>query len=321
VLTAATILAVLAAGCVARVEATDHGPTDGSTGRSLLTPQPSDHAPVGVFNESRGAPGRVLAPLADGTTDVAYRDGTLFVDAGEPGSLRLVDNPGAATIGRPVRCTWHELSGQVFAPTWDRNVPVIPEPGWVYVLRCVYRDDGSNVAGYAQIIVYDPADPIAGAVVGIVEISKFAVDSIVFETPIPVLSPPDRQVVGVPTWLGVASRLNYAGAAAQAGDTWVRVRPIVRDAVWDLGDGSTVRCQTDIDKIWDQTITPTGQSTTCSHNFERGSGSVPFAGKVTVSWTIFEINNTHPNTWRVWGVVERTSPVRFDVGELQSVIR
>jgi len=260
-------------------------------------------------------------PLADGDTNVGYDDGRLFVEAGEPGSLRLVDTPGAVTVGRRVRCTWHALTGPAFLPSWDRNVPVVPEPGGVYVLRCIYPDDGADVAGYPVLARYDPADPIAGSVVGVVEVARFAVDSIMFETPVPALSPPGHQIVGVPTWLGVTSRLNYRDAAAQAGDAWVRVHPVVRDATWNLGNGTVIRCRSDIDKIWNPSDTAMSQSTTCSNNFERVSGPSPLAGEVTVSWLIYEITNEHPAAWTVWGVVERAAPVGIDVGELQSVIR
>jgi len=274
-----------------------------------------------LVNGSSGSEGegRSLVPFAGGTTDVDYNDGTLSVEAGEPGSVTLVDAPGTAPIGRPVRCTWHKIIAVGTELGWELD-PTVPVADGGYVLRCVHPDDGSAVSGYPLIVVYDPVEPIPGGAVGVTEVAKFAVDSISFELPTPVLSPPGEQVVGVETWLGVSSRLTYPSVSAQAGNTWATVRPVLREAVWTLGDGATVNCATDIATTWDSAA-PASQSTTCSHAFESVSGPSPFPGRVDVSWTIYQRTDRHPNTWTVWGVVTRSAPVSFTVGELQSVIR
>ncbi len=272
---------------------------------------------LGVVSANEGG----FIPPGDGGTDIGYSDGTLFVEAGEPGSLRLVNEPGTTTIGRRVRCAWHAVGGSAFQPTWDITEPTIPEPGRLYVLRCFYPDDNSELTGYPMLVVHNPADPVAGAAIDVVEVAKFAVDSIAFEVPSPVLSPPGRQLVGVETWLGVASRLDYRDVAAQAGNTWVSVHPVLRDSAWNLGDGSMVRCSEDIAKLWDPTIAPSSQATRCSHTFEKVSGPTPLTGTIDVSWTIYELTDAHPSTWTIWGVVTRRAPIGFDIGELQSAIR
>jgi len=263
--------------------------------------------------------GRSLVPFAGGATDVGYNDGTLSVEAGEPGSVTLVATPGQGPVGRPVRCTWHDIVSVGQDLSWDLE-PTIPRPDEIYILKCTHPDDGSGVPGYPLIVQYSPIDPIPGGVVGVTEVAKFAVDSITFEVPAPVLSPPGRQIVGIETWLAVSSQLVYPSASAQAGNTWATVRPVLREAVWTLGDGTTVVCVIDIATTWDP-ASPASQSTTCSHVFESVSGPNPFAGRVDVSWTIYELTDLHPNTWTVWGVVTRGSQVGFTVGELQSVIR
>ncbi len=290
------------------------GPTGLRSGTSVVV---DVGGPVGVESARDGG----SVPSADGGTDIGYSDGTLFVEAGEPGSLRLVDEPGTTTIGRRVRCAWYDVGGSAFQPTWDITEPTIPEPDGLYVLRCFYPDDNADLTDYPMLVSHDPADPVAGTAIGVAEAARFAVDSIVFEAPSPVLSPPGRQIVGVETWLGVASRLDYADASAQAGNTWVTVRPVLRDATWNLGDGSVARCTQDIARFWDPTTAPSSQATRCSYTFEEVSGPGPLAGTVDVSWTIYELTDAHPTTWTVWGVVTRRAPVEFDVGELQSVIR
>ncbi len=172
-----------------------------------------------------------------------------------------------------------------------------------------------------MLVVFNPGDPLAGNAVGVEEIARFAVDSEVFESPAPVLSPPQQQVVGIDTWLAVSSQLAYPELSAQAGDAWVTVRPVLRDAVWDLGDGESVRCTTDIDKRWDPAASGSNQSTRCSHLFEQATRSGGRTGRVAVSWTILEITNEHPYAWTTWGVVTLASPVVFDITELQSAIR
>jgi len=260
-------------------------------------------------------------PFGGGTSDVGYNDGTLTVEAGEPGSVTLVQSPGQGPVGRPVRCSWHKIGsiGPGFNWVWDGE-PTFPEAGEAYVLVCIHPDDGSNLTGYPSVVLYDPVDPIPGGAIGVEEVAKFAIDSITFENPAPVLSPPGQQIVGVETWLGVSSRLAYQPASAQAGNTWATVYPVLRDAVWTLGDLATVRCVTDIDTTW-APASPASQSTTCSHVFESESGPDPLHGQVELSWTIYERTDRHPDTWTVWGVVTRSSVVDIIVGELQSVIR
>jgi len=294
----------------------------GSAGPSAAGFPPMAYVRARSFvNDSSSSPveGRSLVPFAGGTTDVGYNDGTLSVEAGEPGSVTLVDTPGSAPVGRPVRCTWHNIIAVGTELGWELD-PTVPTADGAYVLRCVHSDDGSTVSGYPLIVVYDPVDPIPGGVLAVTEVAKFAVDSINFELPTPVLSPPGEQVVGVETWLGVSSRLTYPSVSAQAGNTWATVRPVLREAVWNLGDGATVNCATDIATTWDPSA-PASQSTTCSHLFESVSGPSPFPGRVDVSWTIYQRTDRHPNAWTVWGVVTRSSSVSFTVGELQSVIR
>ncbi len=304
----AVALTLVASGCTRSSSAADDVRPISLQGLTVS----GDSTPV-------AAAARVI-DLAAAGTGISYGDGTLLVEAGEPGSLRLVDQPGSATLGRRVRCSWHSIGGTGFYPTWDSTTPVFPEPDEVYMLRCFHPDDKSNLTGYPRIVRFVPGAPVDGPAIGIVEVEQYAIDSIEFETPIPALSPPDSQIVGIDTWLGVASQLSYPDASAQAGDTWATVHPAVRSAVWTLGDGSVVTCISDIDKVWDPTLDPSSQSTSCSHNFERVSEPSGYATDLTVSWTIYERTNSHPDDWTIWGVVSRSASVSIVVGELQSVI-
>ncbi len=304
----AAVMAVLAASCTARSHAAG---VDLAVLAPISTPDRSSYDPNG----------QKVVLMDGGRTGTRYDDATLYVEAGEPGSTRLVSRPGSATIGRRVRCTYHAVGGDTGGLEWDIAVPTRPEAGGLYVLRCVHPDDNSDLNGYPILIVFTPGSPLAGGAVGVDEIAKFAVDSETFESPTPVLSPPVRQIVGIDTWLAVSSRLVYTDVSAQAGNAWVTVRPIFRAAVWDFGDGESMRCSTDVDKVWDPASPTSNQSTQCSHLFERASVPPGRSGSVAVSWTIYETTNQHPSTWTIWGVVTLNSPAVFNVSELQSVIR
>jgi len=228
----AAALAVLASGCTGSAHASTVVPAAATQSPTSAWSQPSGTGSIATDPPARLSDGHNLTLLEGGHTGTRYDDSTLYVEAGEPGSLSLVASPGAITVGRRVRCTYHDVAGASNKLSWDITSPTSPTAGDLYVLRCVHPDDASNLDGYPMLVVFNPGDPLAGNAVGVEEIARFAVDSEVFESPAPVLSPPQQQVVGIDTWLAVSSQLAYPELSAQAGDAWVTVRPVLRDAVW-----------------------------------------------------------------------------------------
>lgn len=241
---------------------------------------------------------------------------SVTVTAGTPGSLRLVQRPGAS--GPAVRCAWHRLLWGDGDPTG--TVPVVPEPGSGYVLWCIHVADGSVVDGYPRLVVYDPADPIPGGAVSSADAARFALDRIRFEAPAPRLSPESRQIVGVPTWLAVTSTLGYPDATAQAGPVWASVRPVFRDATWVMGDGTTVVCGDVVDAVWEPGRPVESQSSGCTHVYETVSGGGHRAS-VTVTWEILWRSDRDPDRWRLFDTLSIATPLPIVATQLQAAIR
>lgn len=237
---------------------------------------------------------------------------TVTVTAGHPGDLAIVARPGAGR-GPVIRCFWHELAFDGGGS--PRSRPTTPRRGATLVLWCVYPDD-RVLEGYPRLARYDPADPLPGNAVSRADAARFALQRIRFAPPEPVLSPRSRQLVGVPTWLSVASELHHDPVTAQAGPVWSSVRPLFRDATWHMGDGATVVCTTDVATTW----SADADDSTCRHVYESAAPDGYRAG-VTVTWTILWRNDLDPSTWRVFDTLSLTTPLAVEVASLQAAIR
>ena len=138
---------------------------------------------------------------ADRDPDIRYDGSTLSFAVGFQDQLTM-------TISRDytgiiARCAFYDAD-------WDTVYlfPVIPfEREYAFILHCWYPgEDASDtwsdpVPGYPVPFVCCPSGGVPGPVVDDWEVALFARNSISFSPPVPVLSPPDRQLVGVPTWL------------------------------------------------------------------------------------------------------------------------
>lgn len=253
----------------------------------------------------------------DGGTSTRYSENTLVVTAGMPGSLRITDGPGPTRSGPTVHCGWFELviGGVQVISIVDA---VDPEEGEYYLLNCWTTQLHEPIAGYPIAAAYRGRSALPGPAVSTAEAARYAVERIRFAPLATELSPPGRQVVGVPTWLAITSPLDYAGVSAAAGPVWATVRPEFRDVTWRMRDGSVTRCVEDADRRW----TARGaEPSRCTHTFESGSRGAPVDALVTVRWTIHELTDKSDGAWGVWGTVVITAPVAIDVAELQAAIR
>jgi len=252
-------------------------------------------------------------------TEITETVSGLVVTAGAPGSLALSSEPGRPGGGATVYCSWYHFSvvfGEyLFNPIGDS---IWPQAGSTYLLNCWSSSPATPLPGYPRITQFRGRDKIPGNAVSTADAAQFAINYLNFERPKIELSPRGEQVVGVPTWLAVTSRLQYDRASANAGPVWATVRASLRDITWDLGNGASRECTRDVSKVWNP-ANPQDQSSHCSYTYTNSGGS-PFNVTVTVRWRIEQRTNVNP-AWHRWGTITRSSSVSVPVTQLQSAIR
>ena len=252
-------------------------------------------------------------------TEIEETVSGLVVTAGTPGSLDLSSEPGQPGSGVTVYCSWYNFSVEfgvyLFDPIGDS---IWPQVNSTYLLNCWTDDPGVSYPGYPKITRYRGPGEIEGDVVSSAEAALFAIAHINFEQPAIELSPPHQQVVGVPTWLAITSRLRYDQVSADAGPVWATVWASFRDVTWDFGNGASRVCTQDVSKVWDST-TNQPQTSRCTYTYTNSSGS-PFDLTATIRWNIWQQTNTNPS-WHWWGTISRSTTIPLQVTQLQSAIR
>ena len=259
------------------------------------------------------------AGTADPEGETGQTDDGFFVTAGHVGDRRLTDSPGPRP-GRVVRCEFWEVFG---TSVGDANpFPVAPSEGQLYELRCFV--DGVMLPEYPTFIIFDPP-VIADPAVSTDEITTYAYRSMTFDAPEPAINPVADQVVGIPTWLAVSSRLDYPSVSAAAGPVWASVRPELRDVVFTMPNGDTVRCdrESDMTLVWDA-ANGDAQSSDCTYTFTSNGESPdgePVEAEIvaTVTWDLYRETNLRPaEHW--WSTHTETTVIPVTVRELQAVI-
>ncbi|MCY3849750.1 MAG: hypothetical protein OXF75_02970 [Acidimicrobiaceae bacterium] len=255
----------------------------------------------------------------DEGTNIEVTPSGLVVTAGTPGSLGLSPAPGRPGRGPTVYCGWYNFSVEfgeyLFDPIGDS---IWPRVSSTYLLNCWTDDPAEPYPGYPKITRYRGAAEISGSAVSSGDAARFAIAHINFELPEIQLSPPRRQVVGVPSWLAVVSRLHYDQISANAGPVWATVQARMRDVTWDFGNGESRVCRDDVSKVWDPTANQI-QTSRCTYTYINSSGS-PFNVTATVRWNIWQRTNTNPS-WHWWGTISRSTTIPVRVTQLQSAIR
>ncbi len=252
-------------------------------------------------------------------TDIEETVSGLVVTAGSPGSLDLSSRPGRAGRGPTVYCSWYNFSVEfghyLFDPIGDS---VWPRADSTYLLNCWTDDPATSYRGYPKITKYRGPGKIPGRAVSSSDAARFAIAHLNFEHPVIELSPPGRQVVGVPSWLAVTSRLHYGRASANAGPVWATVRASFVNVTWDLSNGENLVCDQDVAKVWDP-ANPQAPASRCLYTYTDSSGS-PYRVTATTRWRIDQRTNTN-TSWHRWGTITRSSTVAVEVTQLQSLIR
>ena len=246
----------------------------------------------------------------------AIVDHTLIVTAGHERSMTLAGTPGEGR-GPTIRCGWFGFTAD--SPEGVDIYQVFdPVVGEYYILYCWYLADLGMLPGYPLIVPYELGVP--GEAADADDVSEYALASMDFVDPQPVLNPVDVHVVGVESWLAITSRLDYDAIHANAGPVWVSVRPRFRKVEWDLGNGDSVSCTqaSDATLVW-QPDDP-DRSSDCTYLYE-ATGA--FDGRheitATVTWTILRRTFEQP-AWRAWRDFSLTTTVSIRVVDLQAVI-
>lgn len=255
-----------------------------------------------------------------GSTDITIEEGAVVVEAAHPGSLHITDAPGTPHDGPRLECGWFEL---VTGGSAEIDVVlVVPEVGETYLWYCWTPGDHPILEPfsptYPVVLVYEPAVNPSGEVLTSPDAARYATNRIDFARPTIALSPPERQIVGVPTWLSVTSELAPAPVSAAAGPVWATVRPEFAGVTWTMGTGEQVVCTVDAATEW-QPGGGDGQHSDCTHTFTSGRRA-PFAGSATVTWTIWYQSDEDPSGWTVFDRISLTTPVDFVVAELEAAI-
>jgi hypothetical protein len=273
-----------------------------------------------VSNPGAATAGSVLSvpESAADATPVLTETG-FVVQASEAWSLTVVDRPSSTPVGAWIECSYLNIPS-VDAPIESLGHPLIPWAGGAFDLWCWYEPDHVIVPGYPQVVLFDPLEPVPG-LVDVIDVAEYAQSQIEFEPPAMELSPTERQVVGVETWLAVTSELDYPDVSAQAGLAWATVRTRFRDAVWDLGDGSILRCTDDATTTWDPTMAVDQQTSGCTHTYVESSADRGYPASVTVTWTLEWTNNNAPDLFVPWTTFSLATPVSIAVDQLQAAIR
>jgi hypothetical protein len=276
-------------------------------------------ASVGVV-----APAGAADPTPPPGIDTVVVDRTVTVTAGSSSSLSLAARPGPGP-GPTLVCGWFVLvvePGHVaILQTFD------PTRGETYLLWCWYAETGASLPDHPVAAVYDPPG-LPGEPTDVEEVSEFAMASMTFEAPTPQLSPPEAQLVGVPTWLAVTSRLGYPAVHAHAGPVWASVRPRLVEVRWELPDGAIVVCTptTGVAAVWDP-LGPADQVSGCTHTFSHGVDRADATGRsgstdtrATVTWTLLRRHVEQPD-WRPWRTLRLQGSTPTTVLDVQAVIR
>jgi hypothetical protein len=256
------------------------------------------------------------APPPPDTTTV-WEDTTLIVTAAAAGSLELTDSPGAPHDGPVIRCAWFSL--RIRGTTLIAVQIAEPTTGDTYLYNCWFAHPWADRhPGYPIVAVFDPIIDPPGPLITTPVAARHALASIEFERPGVVTSPPGIQVVGIPSWFAVDSRLDYAPASAQAGPVWATVRPVFRDVTWSFGDGDVMVCTADATTQWNPSE-PDAQNSACTHTY-RSAGADQLPLSATASWTVWQRTDRTAGAWEVWGTVSLTTSGAVTVIDLQAAI-
>ncbi len=201
------------------------------------------------------------AAAQDGDIVVDGNNATVTVVYAPEGIRSGSGSPGARPVW-PYTCTW--------GTPWTGGGEIVverttnPIPFHRYYLTCIPKDPDAGLATIAEFVVYDPGDPVPGVPdvetsITIREVARNLVTPTVLGVG---LSPQDRQVTGLDTWLWPVGDTGNVRASATAGGLTVTVEARYQRTLFDMGpEDGVVPCDQQV--IWQ----PGASETPCSHTY------------------------------------------------------
>ncbi|MCC5954326.1 MAG: hypothetical protein JJU45_20055 [Acidimicrobiia bacterium] len=145
---------------------------------------------------------------------------------------------GGGGGGRPVICSYHAFGATdgTYAYTVDQTTPVTPEPDVAYTFMC-RTIDGDVLS--VDIVVYDPADPFAGALAEQRALDA-ALAALTLTPPAVSTNPPSGadHLVGLHTWVWHDGPWQRQSATATVATTSATVEASPTRLTIDPGDGT-----------------------------------------------------------------------------------
>lgn len=266
-------------------------------GRPTVRPVVTDHdAEISIYN-------RRTAPDGDATGAGAVRKrrrpGSMHCELRELGSGG--PDPGSDFTYGGATVTDFTVARKVFRVCRDR---ITGEPG-------------TNGMGGVDVVSIGPGADPAGLLPLLTgfEIAELALARLPIAVPTPHLNPATKEIVHLPTWLWVDEQATPTTSVSLAGVT-ATLTARLADVVWDMGDGTSVRCDGP-GTPYDPERLPSAQHPTCSRT--PGTRIGKFTVTVTTRWQV-EFSATD-GTGGGLGVLTRTTTVPTEVGELETVVR
>lgn len=174
------------------------------------------------------------------------------------------------------------------------------------------------LSGYPVLRYFYGTNLVPPELVTTEEVADLAVKHLKLKNPRIALSPEKFQIVGIPTWLAVTSKLVYSKVTASAGPVWATADARFNRIVWSFGNGHKRTCRGLQNKVWNNSR-GARQSSPCTYTYTDSKGS-PFRLKATVVWDIWQRTNLR-QSWHRWGTTSLTYEVDMPVVEMQAAIR
>lgn len=219
------------------------------------------------------------------------------------------------TGGSSARSCWFKLDAD---SEGNAKWPVLGPGGEIaYAWFFLYCDD-EPVDPAPRLLAVDGPDgrPAARAM------AEQAYRFLPLPAPEPAFNPPERAVVGVPTWLWTSARSwgSRHVTVAVTGLT-VRVRATAVSATWRFAPGLRVLVCAGAGTRYDPDRPPSAQRTGCSYTFMRSSASAPggaYAATATIEWRVEW--RASDGTGGQLAPLRRTTGFRLPVTEVHTVV-
>lgn len=186
-------------------------------------------------------------------------------------------------------------------------------------LVALYCFDQTGALVRSEILVYDPGDPMAGLFAA-ERAAERALGELELPQPQIATNPAGDQLVGLPTWLWLTGGWGPLSTSASIGGVTSTVTATPRHVDWDLGDGTSLRCDGP-GVPYDPAARAASQTSDCATTFIHTSASRPGGvHRLTASVTYAVAWSANTGEGAELGDLTSESSVDVRVIEVQAVI-